>query len=224
MLLRKRGLLSLEDEITAGEQYAYSNTGYSLLAQIAEKVSGVRFEDFLEENIFVPSQMTSTKLLHRRKNHLTIENLAYGMVFEGGRHILPDDSKGMNFVVPLDGVSGCGSVYSTVQDLFLWDKILCEEKLLSKGEQAMMYTPGKLNSGEIAGDGYGFGWEIANDPALGLIVQHGGYWPGYDKQYTRFLDANRVLIVLSCRDCIDARAASAFVGEYRRLPEAKTRS
>ncbi len=202
-------------EFAPGERFAYSNTGYTLLAQIAEKVSGVPFEDFLEQELFAPAGMRSTSFLHRRRDQRTVENLAYGLVYEDGGYILPDDSKLMDFVVPLDGLCGPGYVHSTVLDLFRWDRVLREGSLLSPEEQAMMYTPGRLNSGRIPragmeGEAYGFGWFVANDPKLGRVVNHGGYWPGYNTQYARWLDADRVLVVLSCRDCVDFIANATF--------------
>lgn len=198
-----------------GERFAYSNTGYTLLAQIAERVSGVPFEEFLKQELFAPAGMLSTSFLHRRRDRLTVENLACGLVLEDGRFILPDDSKAMDFVVPLDGLSGPGFVHSTVLDLFRWDRVLREESLLTREEQAMMYTPGRLNNGRIPqvnteNAGYGFGWFVAKDPKLGRVVNHGGYWPGYNTQYTRWLDADRVLVVLSCRDCADFVVSATF--------------
>ena len=201
-----------------GEKWEYSNTGYCVLAQIVEKVSGVPFEDFLEQNIFMPAGMTATKIYHRRKDGITIPNLALGMVYEDGRYILPDDSVSQNDVVPLDGVNGDGLVHSNIFDLFRWDRILREGTIITKEEQAEMYTPTLLPDGEYALDDdllgparYGFGWDIMNDPDHGLIVCHSGYWPEYATWYERFIDEDKVIIKLSCRDQLDARANNALV-------------
>lgn len=208
-----------EPEFAPGEEFSYSNTGYCLLAQIVEKLSGVPFEEFLQRNIFDPAGLTSTRVIHRRKDHLSVENLAYGLVTDDGKYILPDDAKGWdNGVVPLDGMNGDGLVHSNIFDLLAWDRALREEKLLTKEDQELMYTSGKLNNGENAGVddeegalGYGFGWDIFDDEKCGKIVAHSGGWPGYQTWYERFLDEDRVLIYLCSRDSLDGRGFDSFV-------------
>ena len=197
-------------EFAPGEKYEYSNTGYCLLAQIVEKASGVFFDDFLKKEIFEPAGLSSTRIVRRRKDGKAPENYAYGMILEDGKYVLADESKESDFVVPLDGVSGDGLVHSNILDLYKWDRALREGKILTKEEQAMMYTAGRLNNGEIAVDeeeanGYGFGWGIVQDPELGLVVRHSGGWPGYSTWFERFVDADRVLIILKCRSYSDAR-------------------
>ena len=207
-----------EPEFAPGEGWEYSNTGYCLLAEIVEKVSGVRFEDFLKSKIFEPAGMTSTRVFHRRKEGIP-EKLAYGMVLDvnEGRFRLPDDTEEYRHVVTLDGVNGDGLVHSNVRDLFKWDRALREGRVLTLEEQRLMYTPGKLSNGATAGDesdedgnAYGFGWYVEEHPTLGLIVRHSGGWPGYSSWFERFIDADRVLILLRCRDALDDRAYETF--------------
>ena len=207
-----------EAEFAPGEKWEYSNTGYCVLAQIIEKVSGMPFEEFLEQNIFIPAGMTATKVCHRRKNGIEVPNLALGMVYEDGRYILPDDSPSNNYVVPLDGVNGDGLVHSNIFDLFRWDRVLREGSIITFEEQAEMYTPTLLNNGEpgldddeIGSTCYGYGWDIMNDPEHGLIVAHSGGWPEYATWYERFIDEDKVIIKCSCRDQLDARANNALV-------------
>ena len=207
-----------EAEFAPGEKWEYSNTGYCVLAQIVENVAGMPFEDFLERNIFIPAGMTSTKVYHRRKDKITVPNLALGMVYEDDCYILPDDSVEYNNVVPLDGVNGDGLVHSNISDLFRWDRVLREGSVVTLEEQAEMYTPVKLSSGEYGEDDdligpayYGYGWDIMNDPEHGLIVAHSGGWPGYSLWFERFIDEDKVIIKLSCREQIDGRAVNVLV-------------
>ena len=204
-----------------GEQWEYSNTGYCLLAQIVEKVSGVPFEDFLRDNIFEPAGMHATRVWHRRKDRVEIPNLAWGLSLPlgSGRYAVPDDLATESDVVTCDGANGDGLVHSNIFDLYQWDRALRAETVLTKEEQALMATPGRLNSGEIGVDrdedtgidyGYGFGWDVLDDPEHGLIVCHSGGWPGYSTWFERFVDADRVLILLRCRDVRDERAWQAF--------------
>ncbi len=206
-----------------GEKWEYSNTGYCLLAQIVEKVSGVPFEEFIQKNIFDPANLTSTHVYHRRKDKLNIENLAYGMVpeLDSDTYKLQDDLDEFYDVVTLDGMSGDGLVHTNVFDLLKWDRVLREGTLLTKEEQQLMYTPARLKSGEIAetdehGEaGYGFGWCVKNDPEYGLIVYHSGGWPGYALFYERFIDADKVFVRLCCRDALDEQAYDAFADGLR---------
>ena len=200
-----------EPRFAPGETWEYCNTGYSLLAEIVKQVSGVPFADFLKENIFELAGMHSTALLHRIKDKLTIPNLAYGLTYEDGRYVLPEDTKWKDLVVCADGSEGDGFVKSNLFDLLQWDKVLRAGTLLTAAEQALMYTPATLNNGEEAGDGYGFGWGILEHPALGKMVWHDGDWPGYLAFYARFLDLDRTLILLRSREGRDARAGGAFV-------------
>ncbi len=199
-----------------GEKFSYSNTGYCLLAQIVETCAGIPYEEFLRRNLFEPAGMTATRLYHRRKDGITINNFAVPLFaeFGSGSWVLPDDSPMADFAVTTEGMSGDGEVHSNVLDLFRWDRALREETVLTKEEQALMYTPGRLNSGENAADTngalYGFGWYIRNDPELGRVVFHGGGMPGVNTWFERFLDADRVLIRLCSRDALDTGVYAAL--------------
>ena len=125
-------------------------------------------------------------------------------------------------------MNGDGLVHSNILDLFAWDRALREETVLTKEEQQLMYTPGKLNNGAVSGDpededgdAYGFGWFVENDPAFGLIVCHSGGWPGYSSWYERFVDADRVLVMLRSRDVRDERAYAAFYAGLKAIARDK---
>lgn len=93
-----------------------------------------------------------------------------------------------------------------------------------------MYTPGKLNNGEVGGigdegeDGYGFGWGINYNSKLGLVVDHSGGWPGYFTWLERFADADRVLILLCSRDVLDGKCYDAFLKDCERLQRTSSRN
>jgi len=204
-----------EPYFAPGDGYEYCNSGYCLLALIVERVSGVSFEDFLRKNIFEPAGMNSTAVCHVRRDGWPSDDFVRSLVLEDGKYILPDNSKNDSDVIPEDGTSGEGNVYSNIFDLLAWDRALREETILTREEQQLMYTPVKLNNGEVfedeQGAGYGFGWEIRNDGELGLVVAHGGWHKGAHTQYERFVDADRLLVLLNCRDPEDSHADEAFL-------------
>ena len=195
-----------------GEGLHYSNTGYNLLALLVERLSGVPFEAFLQKNIFEPAGMASTRCCHIRRDGVPFEHYAQATVFEGGKWVADVDSNQDGDVVAFDGLNGDDYVYTNIFDMLRWDKALREGKVLTPEEQRLMYTPGKLNNGEDAvydeddGLGYGFGWGIGHDEELGLIVSHSGGMPGVATWFERFIDADRVLVILSNRDYRDVRA------------------
>ena len=199
-----------------GEKFAYSNTGYCLLAEITEILSGVPFETFLQENIFKPADMKDTGIFHTRRDGEPSDRFVKNLVLEDGRYILPCDSRKIEnyFEVSEDGLNGLDFAYTTILDMLKWDRALREETVLTREEQQIMFTAGKLNNGEDAGDeergGYGFGWYIQSDPDLGPIVAHSGGMPGLGTWYERGVDADRMFIFANTRDYEDVRAYWSF--------------
>ncbi len=198
-----------------GERFEYTDVGYCLLANLVEKLSGVRFEDFLKKYIFEPAGMKDSAVYHTRRDGRPSDRFARNMVLEDGKYVPSDVSeRTAPYVVGSDGLNGCDYLYTTIFDMLAWDRALREEKVLTREEQAVMYTPVKLNGGgEYAdedGEGYGFGWGIAGDEKLGLIVSHSGGMPGLGTWFEHFVDTDRVLIFFRCRDYLDARAYWGF--------------
>ncbi len=199
-----------------GEGIEYSNTGYNLLALLVERLSGVPYEEFLQKNIFDPAGMTSTRCCHIRRDGVPFADYAQATVFEDGKAVADVDSAEDGDVAAFDGLNGDDYVYTNIFDMLRWDRALREGKVLTLEEQALMYTPGKLNNGEEAvydeddGLGYGFGWGVGHDEELGLVVSHSGGMPGVATWFERFIDADRVLVILSNRDYRDVRAYLGF--------------
>ncbi len=206
----------LKPSFAPGEKLEYSNTGYNLLALLVERLSGMAYEDFLQKNIFEPAGMSSTRCCHIRRDGAPFENFAHAMVLENGRYMTDVDSTEDGDVIAFDGLNGDDYVYTNIFDMFTWDRVLREGKVLTLEEQQIMYTPAKLNNGENAvfdkeeSLGYGFGWAVGSDEELGLIVSHSGGMPGVSTWFERFIDADRVLVFLICRDAEDYRAIDGF--------------
>ena len=201
-----------------GEGLQYSNTGYNLLALLVERLSGVPYEAFLQKNIFKPAGMTATRCCHIRRDGVPFENHARATVFEDGKYVADVDSAAYGDVVAFDGLNGDDYVYTNIFDMLKWDRVLREGKVLTPEEQNLMYTPAKLKNGEDAVYdeykgmtlGYGFGWGTGRDKELGRIVSHSGGMPGVATWFERFIDADRVLVILSNRDAEEYRAFAGF--------------
>jgi CubicO group peptidase (beta-lactamase class C family) len=212
-LIREAG----EDPACApGEHYEYSDVGYMLLANVVEKVSGMKFEEFMKKNVFEPAGMKDSGIYHTRRDGRPSDRFTRNMVLEDDGSYVPSDVSELSakYVVGSDGMNGCDYLYTTIFDMLAWDRALREEKVLTREEQRIIYTPVKLNSGEEYIDeddeGYGFGWCIGSDPALGEVVSHSGGMPGLLTWFERFVDTDRVLVMMNCRDYADVRAFVSF--------------
>jgi CubicO group peptidase (beta-lactamase class C family) len=112
-------------ETRPGEQYAYNNHGYNLLAHIIEQASGQSYADFLQESIFTP---------------LNMRNSGYEDSSSGGAvgYFNRDDTTGAEYTQwPIS--NGEGWLYSTTGDLLLWDQALYADQLLPQAELEPMF-------------------------------------------------------------------------------------
>lgn len=221
-VLRFIGESNMERLCEPGEEFCYSDIGYTLLANLVEKASGVKFEDYLKKNIFEPAGMKDSGIYHTRRDGRPSDRFARNMILQDDGSYVPSDvsEKDAGYVNGSDGLNGCDYLYTTIFDMLAWDRALREEKVLTREEQKIMYTPGRLNNGKPAGadedeeengdEGYGFGWGIRNDEKFGLIVNHSGGMPGLETWFEHFVDTDRTLVILNCRDFSDIRAFVRF--------------
>lgn len=175
-----------------GEKYEYSNTGYVLLASIAEKASGEDFIALCRKWIFGPLKMTSTNI-RTLAEKAAIKNFAIGHIYveERKEFIRADSFPSSNYTIWLGNRKGPGRISSTAADLLKWDQALYTNQLVKKGTLQEAFQPMKLNDGKISN--YGFGWDL---PRAG-VVMHNGDNPGYATRIVRYIDQNRTIIILS---------------------------
>jgi CubicO group peptidase (beta-lactamase class C family) len=165
-------------EFQPGEKMAYDNTGYVLLGYVIEKVSGEKYADYLKKHIFGPLDMNESGYDDTRT---ILPNRAAG--YSRG----PDGLRNADFL-DMSLPHAAGSLYSTVRDLYQWDRTLYTEKVLSKKSLAAMFTPAKND--------YGYGYMLA--PQAGhKFVGHGGGIDGFTTMISRFPDDDAAVIVLS---------------------------
>ncbi len=184
-----------------GAKYAYSNTGYVLLASIAEKASGRDFVEFCTKEIFQKLKMKHTAI-RTLVQKAAVRDFAIGHVYikEKDAYIRADSFPSSNYTIWLGNRKGPGRISSTAEDLLKWDQALYSAKLVSPKTIEEAFTPMLLNDGKISN--YGFGWVIIpNDPS-GKIVWHNGDNPGYKTLIMRFLNSRQTLIVL-CNNASD---------------------
>ena len=176
----------------SGKRFQYSNTGYVLLASIIEKVSKMRFGDFLNKNIFEPLGMENT--------------FVYSTVFKdnenkkmipGYRHY----SRGYNKFpkTKFDGIVGDKGIYSTTSDLYKWDQALYDDKIINNQTLMKSFQNGKLNNGKKVK--YGFGFRIKEDQFGNRIIYHNGLWEGFRNSIVRNIKDKTTIIILEHTNC-----------------------
>jgi CubicO group peptidase (beta-lactamase class C family) len=178
-----------------GDKYEYSNTGYMLLASVAEKASGTDFIEFCRKRIFTPLKMHSTDIRTRNEKK-NIPTFAPGYIYVEDKHryIAADSFPEFNYAIWLGDRKGPGRISSTSGDLLKWDRALYTEKLVKQSTLKEAFSPMKLNSDSLSN--YGFGWEIL-PPGKDKIVFHTGDNPGYKTEIVRYIDSDKTIIVLS---------------------------
>lgn len=180
----------------SNERMEYSNTGYVMLALIIEKVTGLSFSEYMKKEIFQPLNMHHTEVYTQRLTEEQLENYAYGYIFDvyQYKYVLPDHFPETTFVTYLDGIVGDGAIHSTIDDLYLLDRVLRNGEWIHDDLLKEAYTPAKPKHGGPFT--YGFGWILEEDADKGRCVLHSGGWPGYATHYRRYLDQDIVMIFL----------------------------
>jgi CubicO group peptidase (beta-lactamase class C family) len=171
-------------EFEPGTKFSYNNSGYFLLGAIVERVTGKPYEQVLKERIFDPVGMKSTGYDH----HETIlAKRAAAYEKRPGGYV---NAPYLDMSLPY----AAGSLYSTVEDLYLWDQALYTEKLLSPELKELMFKPGLSN--------YAYGWVVRKAP-LGAqdepvtIIEHGGGINGFNTLITRMPESKNLIILLN---------------------------
>lgn len=165
-----------------GEEFSYSNSGYFLLSCIVERVTGKSLNEFAQERIFRPLGMTST--IFQDDHTQIIPNRATG--YSPG-------PKGFKIDMSNWDETGDGNVYTSVEDLFLWDQAFYSNKL-GKSLMDNLHAVGALNNGRKLD--YAFGLLI--DEYKGLkTISHGGAWAGFRAGIVRFPEQKFSVICLA---------------------------
>ena len=166
-----------------GEQHAYSNSNYVLLAEIVKRTSGKTLNEYSRENIFEPLGMNNT---HFDDNYETIVKnrvSSYGYERNG---------KPLRYLKAFDAV-GDGNLLTTVGDLFKWGQNFKDHKLGGKKFTGLLLTRGKLNNGTE--QDYAFGLMLGTYRGLNT-VSHAGAFKGFRTEFMRFPDQDFSVAVL----------------------------
>ncbi len=175
-----------------GSKYRYSNTEYCLLATVVSRASGQTFGNFLSKEIFQPCGMKDSFVLEQPVSN--------------PKRVTGYRKAGKGWKLDRDdypGIVGDGSIFSSVDDLILFDQAMRAGKLLNPEMYKMAVTSGKLDNGKATD--YGFGWNVESEDHGHALAWHSGAWNGTATCFGRFIDSGVSIIVLI--NCTDAQAS-----------------
>lgn len=175
-------------EFEPGSIFRYSNSGYYILGFIIEKVTGEPYEQVLQERILKPLKMNNTGI---DKHAVILEKRASGYV----KDIRGYKNDPYYF---MQNAYAAGAMYSTVEDMYLWDQALYIDELLSKKYKDLMYKPYIPSP---CGN-YAYGWGISKAP-IGetgdtvKVIQHAGGINGFNTIICRLVDDKHLIVLFN---------------------------
>ncbi len=165
-----------------GTQTYYSNTAYYILTTIIEKASRQTFADYLNENLFEKAKMTNSGI---SSNESIIPKMAKSYYHKEGE-LIKNPYINWEYNIGLDGV------YSTIDDLYQWNKHLFDDTLLlSEESKSKMFT---------SHNDHDFGYGVLVNPFYNHgrdLIGHDGGWFGTQTSLNRFTNDNVFVVVLS---------------------------
>ena len=172
-------LRQAEFHFEPGSDFEYSNTGYVILKEIAERSSEKDFEELVTK-IFESAHMSASGVA---KDPHQVNNLAVG-------YREANQSESVEIGHSLEIIDGAGSLYATANDLFLLDRALYSETLLSKKSRDLMQI-------QHVKEKFGYGWFLRERSGTWDVMYHKGDLPGYTSFMSRRTKRDEVIILLS---------------------------
>jgi len=173
-------------EFEPGTQWSYSNTGYLILGLLTSRLAGVHWSEFLEQRLFVPLGMRTTRVIS--ESDIVMHRAAGYELDEAG------EVRNQEWVAPSANRCADGALYFSVEDLAAWEAALHAGEFLEPESFDAWWTPVLLANGTTYP--YGFGWDIGEQRGHTLI-EHGGSWQGFRAAIARYVDQGLTVAVLS---------------------------
>ncbi|MBD0319170.1 MAG: beta-lactamase family protein, partial [Gemmatimonadetes bacterium] len=194
-----------------GAEYLYSNTGYNLLAIIAERVSGEKFADFTRRTLFQPLGMTRTRW---RSDYTEVVK---------GRAVAYDTAGGaFHMAMPFEDVHGNGGLLTTVGDLLTWNEALTHGRVGAAGFSDELQRRGVLTGGRRIQYAHGL---VVSEYRGVPEVSHSGATAGYRAYLARY-PAQKLSVALLCNSAtaspvaLGYQVADVFLAGHTRDPQA----
>lgn len=152
-----------------GTKYSYSNSNYTLLAYIIEKVSGKSYHDYMKDNVLERAGLTHT--LYADESTVVPGRVAGYRRYKGSFANCDYQSISLGY--------GAGDLISTAKDLYSWNQALLDGKLVKEQTLEKAFTPFQFSNGQHSM--YGYGWFIDS------VSIHGIKWIHHEGQVSGFM-------------------------------------
>ncbi len=177
-------------EFTPGTQFKYCNTNYYFLGIIIERLTGMKYDEYIRKNILEPLDLTE---LYPDINHLTSKGrtslLFWNIDF-------PSQDPSISYAV--------GVMTGTAEGLLKWEYAVLDGKLLKKESWDKIFDGGAF--------GYGYGFYV-----IGPCIEHSGMTLGYNTNVFVNRETEDIIIVLSnvqTLGSVPTQPLSANISEY----------
>ncbi len=191
----------LPDVSPPNTHFSYCNTNFALLALLIEKVSGLKYADYLKHTFFEPLQMKNTYVFTLTDTTKAVPSYNWRGALEA-----------FNF---LDAVYGDKNIYTTPRDLLIWNKALSPNIIFTEQTLQQAYAP---YSNEKPGmRNYGLGWRMNIFPDGNKIIYHNGWWHGSNAAFIRLIKEQATIIVIGNRfnrAIYHAKVLTSLFGDY----------
>lgn len=178
-------IASWQLDFEPGSKYSYSNSGYILLTAVIEKVTGKKFEAYLQENIFKPLNMSASGF---DQHEVVLKKRAQGYLLE--KNVLKNIPY-TNVAIP----QGSGSLYASLEDMYTWDRALWSGRLVKQEMLTTIMAPHIAMEGSVT-RAHGYGLFI--DEYQGKkFVEYSGSLIGFQSKYIHFIEDDLTIIILS---------------------------
>jgi CubicO group peptidase (beta-lactamase class C family) len=167
------------------KRFLYNNSNFMVLGSIIEKVTGQSYADFMKTHIFEPAGMSHTAVYSKAVyDKIPVDVVGH----DRGQWRY---SVVQNF---LDGPVGDKGIYSTVGDLYLFDRALRAGRLLKPATMDSAYVPrNPFLHGHFS---YGYGWRIFEAPGQ-QVIYHTGWWHGFRHIFLRDMKDDVTIVLLT---------------------------
>ncbi len=186
-------------DFAPGEKWSYNNSGYFLLGVIIEKISGIPYAQFIEDNIFKPLGMSSSYFGSQSK---IIPFRASGYQGDATKGFV--NAEYLSLTIPY----AAGSLMSNVDDLLKWNQALWSNKVLKKETLDKATTAYLLNNGKSTRYGFGFGLDEISGSKT---IEHSGGIFGYLTNGIYLPQENVLVLALANCNCLTPQELSTLI-------------
>lgn len=196
--------LKLPLEFEPGTKYQYSNTGYVVLASVIEELSGQSYAEYIQEHLFKPAGMFSSRVQGNISNVPDNGNVASGytltdeswwswlpFIKEKEKYQNVEEDTNHEKIHWMSHIVGGRGIFSSTLDLEKWKQAIRTNKLISKESKQRMFSVDTVSTT------YGYGFAVYDTESKGKWIYHNGSWAGFKSTALYLPESNEYLVILS---------------------------